>query len=95
MGATIISSGNSAPIFESSEHVFNFIPAFIQGFVISDRPFSSFPGWNTQRDAFESQAVSKPVSIIAAVRQHVFGRRQLIEKLVLPSSRLPDRPSGT
>lgn len=52
MGAAVITRGNSAPILESAEHDFYFVPLFVKLLVIGHRSFLTAPAWNTRRDSF-------------------------------------------
>ena len=67
MCATIISCCYASPIFEPAEHIFDFMPLFIQGFAISGWEVSTLPGWNTGCYFFGFQGGAKFIAVIALV----------------------------
>lgn len=73
MGAAVITHGNSAPILESAEHDFYFVPLFVKLLVIGHWGFPPAPAWNTRRDSFTGQGSAKPVGIISSIRKEFPG----------------------
>ena len=80
MGTTVITHGYSAPILESAEHDFYLVPLLINLLVIGHRSFPAVSAGNTRRDSFTGQGMTKPVGIIASIRQKLPGLRQSIKQ---------------
>lgn len=80
MCTTVITHGYSAPILESAEHDFYLVPLLINLLVIDHRSFSAVSARNTRRDSFTGQGMTKPVGIIASIRQKLPGLRQSIKQ---------------
>ena len=73
MGAAVIPRGNSAPILESAEHDFYFVPLFVKLLVIGHLGFPAAPARNARRDSFTGQGGAKPVGIIPSIRKEFPG----------------------
>ena len=84
MRTTVVSGRYTPPILQPAKHVFDFMSMFIQGFVISDLSFSVLLWRNAGRDPLFKQAIPEPISVITAIREKVFGRREVIQQLSRP-----------
>lgn len=73
MGTAVIPRGNSAPILESAEHDFYFVPLFVKLLVIGHRSLPTVPARNARRDSLTGQGVAKPAGIISFIRQKLPG----------------------
>lgn len=74
MCAAIISGGDTPPVFEFTEHIFNFMALFVEGFVVFDLCLSIFLWRNTGLDAFVLQGFPEPIGIIPAIPEKAFGQ---------------------
>ena len=95
VGTTVITHGYSAPILESAEHDFYLVPLLINLLVIGHRSFPAVSAGNTRRDSFTGQGMTKPVGIIASIRQKLPGLRRPAAEYQAGQQRLcsrsPDR----
>ena len=80
MSTAIITHGNSSPVLEPSKHDFNFVPLFIESPVIKKWLFPVLFGWNTWRNTFIKQCVTKPASIITTICQKLMSLGEVIHK---------------
>jgi len=76
VSASVITHGDTPPVFEFSEHIFNLVPFFIKLFIVCYGCFSIFPWRDARRNPFFHQGCPEPVRVIAAIGQHRFGFRQ-------------------
>lgn len=67
--ASVVSSGNSAPILEAPKHNLNFMALLIESFIIFCRVLSISFGRNAGSYASIEQCLTKPVRIIASICQ--------------------------
>ena len=67
MGASIVSGGDAAPVFELREQVLNFVAGAIEGFVVGERLLLAFDRRDARLDSFGPQRGAEPVGIVAAV----------------------------
>ena len=72
MGASVIAHGDSAPVFETPEHILDFVALFVERFIVLDLDFAVLPWRDAGRNAFFDQGISEPVGIITAIRQKLF-----------------------
>ena len=68
VGTTVITCGNSLPIFESAKHDFYFVPLFVKLFAIRRRLFSTASTRNTRRAPLVEQRMAKSADIIRVGR---------------------------
>ena len=54
---------------------------FIQGFVIRNLAFPVLLGGNTRRNSLFQQTIPEPISVIAAIREKIFGCGEVIQQL--------------
>ena len=76
MCAAVIAHRYSAPIFQSSEHDFDFMTLFIKRFIIRDIALAVLLWRDARLYVFLAQGIPEPVGIIAAIAEHVAGLRQ-------------------
>ena len=79
MRATVILCCDAAPVFEFTEHVFDLVALFVESLVVFDLYLSVLLGRNTGLDAFVFQSFPEPIGIVAAIRQKMLGKRQIID----------------
>jgi len=80
VGASLIAHGDSAPVFEPAKHNFNFMPLFVEKFIIKNNFFPVLFGRDAGRDASIKQGLTKPGGIIATICQKLFGLWQRIQE---------------
>jgi len=76
---SVISGCDPSPVFEFSEHVFDFVALLVESFVVFDLYLPIFLWRDTRFDTLVFQGISEPVGIVAAIRQKVFGWWQGID----------------
>ena len=79
MGAAVVAHGDAPPVLEPAEHIFNFVPLFIEFPVVFNLDFAVFPWWNAGGYSFFDQRRSEPVSIIATIRKKFFCSGQCVQ----------------
>ena len=84
MSAAVVSGGYAPPILQPAKHVFDFMPLFIQGFVIRYLAFSVFLGRDAGRNALFQQPVPEPIRVITTIREKMFGGGEVIQQLSGP-----------
>lgn len=67
MGASVVAHGDAPPVFEPSEHVFDFMPLLVQDTIIFVLHFAVFLRRDAGHDAPFDQGRPEPVGIIAAI----------------------------
>lgn len=55
MGAAVVAHGDAAPVFESPEHVLDFMALFVESFVIFNESFTVAAGRNARLGALGAQ----------------------------------------
>ena len=81
MSAAVIAYGNSSPIFEPAKHNFDFMPLFVEFFVIFSGLLSITFGRNAGNDSLVEQGIAEPISVVASIRKKFFGFRQARKQL--------------
>ncbi|TCN19780.1 hypothetical protein EV184_1299 [Sinorhizobium americanum] len=78
MGASVVSGCDASPVFDPAEHVFDPVALFVESGVV----FDGLPAISFGRDARENSlfSIAKPVGIIAAIGQELFGLRQVLDE---------------
>lgn len=61
--------GDTAPIFEFSEHILDFMTLFVERFIVFDPCLRFFFGSMQGEISFSSDAALNPVGIVAAITQ--------------------------
>ena len=84
MGATVIAHGNTPPVLDFGELVFDFVTLFVEFFVVTDTPLTIFAGRDTRSNAFGLQSLPEPICIIAAIGQQRFGLWQFAQQDFCP-----------
>ena len=79
MCTSVISGCDPSPVFEFTEHVLDFVALLVESFVLFDLYLSVLLGRNTGLDAFVFQSFPEPIGIVAAIRQKMLGKRQIID----------------
>ncbi len=82
MCASVISRCDAAPVFEFAEHVLDFVSLLVESFVVFDLYLPVLFGRNAGFDAFVFQSFPEPIGIVAAIRQKMLGKRQIIDDQV-------------
>lgn len=67
MGTSVIACCDTAPVFEFGEHVFDFVPLAVEGFVIVEDLLAVFSSGDAWRDAPVDQRIAEPIAVIATV----------------------------
>lgn len=80
MGAAVIAHGNSSPVFEPPEHIFDFMALFIEGFIIGHGVFPVLLWRDAGLNAFVDQGGAQPVGVIAAISEEAFGAWQRVQQ---------------
>jgi len=80
MSASVISSCDTPPILEASEHILDFMALFIEDFIILYFLLPVFLWWNTRRDALIDQCLPEPIGVISFVGQQMPGSREIIDE---------------
>ena len=79
MCAPIIAHADTAPILDTCEEIFDLVPLFIELGVVLDQ-VAAITFWrNAGLNPALFQALSKPVGIITAIRNHVPGVGEAVE----------------
>ena len=78
--ASIVASGDPAPVLEAAEHDLVAAAAFVSALVVFDGHDPGFPSRNAGCDALCLKGVPVPVCAVAAVSQHPLGPGQIIEQ---------------
>ena len=76
MGAAVIPCMDASPVLEFSEHVLNLVALTIEPCIMRDGYLAVDFRGNAGSDAALSQSGSKPVSVVAPVRQQRLGLRK-------------------
>ena len=76
MSTPVIAHGNTAPIFEFSEHIFNFVTFFIEICIVFNRNFAVLFTRDTGHDMTRPKIIPDPIRVIASTRQKNIGLRQ-------------------
>ena len=84
MGASIIARCDAPPVLDPAEHVFDPVSLPVERFVVVDWLLAVAPWRDAGLDPFVSQSLTKPVSVIAAIGQQVFGVGQTVEQVASP-----------
>ncbi len=71
MGTTIISGGDTPPVFEPPEHVFDLMTLFIQCFVEAGGEVAPLSWRDTRRYPLGEQSLSEFIAVISLVTKHV------------------------
>ncbi len=79
MRTSVIAHGDSAPVFDTSEHIFDFMAFSIEFCVMIDGFDTVLFGWDARFDPTLFQSLSEPVRIIASVSDHDRSVRELVE----------------
>ena len=74
MGAPVITHGDAAPIFQSTEHNLDFMALFIQGFIVFDRNTAILFAGNAGYHLTRTQSLTQPIGIITSIGQKRPGR---------------------
>lgn len=80
MRATVIAHGDAPPVFEPSEHIFDFVALLVEGFVIFNQDFPVAAGRDAGLCSSGAQGGPEPVAVIAPINQHLFCGGQLIQQ---------------
>lgn len=67
MRAAVIAHGDTSPIFESAQHILDFVALFIELLVIRDGHFPILSGRGTGAEASLLQSIAEPICIIPAI----------------------------
>ena len=79
MGATVVTSGDAAPVLKLGEHVLDLVTLPVENFIVSDG-FLAAPSWrNAGLDTPVNKRLAEPVAVVAPVGDERFGLRQGIE----------------
>lgn len=83
MGAAIITSSDTPPVFEPSEHNLNLMPLFVESFAKLCRMAPSLARGNAGLNAFGDKSAAKLIAIVALVADQGFRalRQRRINKL--------------
>lgn len=73
MGAAVVAHGDAPPVFDASEHVFDFVALLVESFVIFDEGFAVAAGRNARLCTPGPECRPEPVAVISPVGQHLFG----------------------
>lgn len=80
MGASVVASGDSSPVFELGEQVLDLVPGFICCFAVFDCFFSVFLRWDARRDLLFGEHGSNFVAVISAIPDQGFSFRQVLKQ---------------
>ncbi len=69
MCAAVIARVDASPIFQLAKHVLDFMPAFVDGFVVGYLDFAVSLCWDAGFDAALFERVPEPVRIVTLVSQ--------------------------
>ena len=72
MGASIVAGVDTSPVFETAEHVFDFVPLAVENSVVADRRLAVCSAWNAGRDAALLESFAEPVGVLASVGEQFF-----------------------
>ena len=73
MGTTVIAHGNPTRILDPPEHDLDFMALFVEGLVVAALCCSVLARWDARGDTLFLEGGDKPIRIIAAVSEQVFG----------------------
>jgi hypothetical protein len=73
VSTAIIPQGNSAPIFDPTEHDLDVVPLLLEGLAIAAPCHSVLARWDTRCDALFLQAGDEPIRVITAVGDQMCG----------------------
>lgn len=73
MCAAVVSRGDPAPVFESGEHVLDFMTLFIKGPVILNVDFAVFLRRDAGCNSLCTQGYPEPVGIITPICEQLSG----------------------
>ena len=73
MGAAVVSGVDAAPIFESPEHVFDFVALLVEEGVIGDRDLPIGFRGDAGGDAALCEGGAEPIGIVALVGEKFLG----------------------
>lgn len=76
VGTAIIAHNNPTPIFDPPEHNLDFLALFVEGLVVAALCHSVLTRWDARGDTLFLEGRDKPIRIIAAVSEQVFGVRK-------------------
>lgn len=80
MGAAIVAHRDTPPVFDFGKHVLDFVPLFVESFVVIDGLLPVLGRRNAGLDASLAQSLTQAVAVVATVADQRFGKRQLIEQ---------------
>ena len=80
MGTAVITHGDAPPVLKFGEHVLDFVPLFVEIFVIINRLFAVLSGRDAGRYSLSSQRRTEPIAVIASICQHFFDSGQFVDK---------------
>lgn len=67
MSTAVISCCYALPVFQSTKHVFDLMPLFIQGFAVPGGKVSSLSRWDAWRNSLDCQGSAKFVAVVTFV----------------------------
>lgn len=65
----VIAQGDATPIFEFAEGVFDFMPLFVESFIVINLFFAVLARGNAWRDIDVAQGLPVPIGVISLIRQ--------------------------
>jgi hypothetical protein len=71
VGATVVSGMDAPPVFDSPEHVFDFVALFVEDGVTGDRGFPVGFRRNAGCDAALGEGGAEPIGVVTLVGQEL------------------------
>jgi len=79
VGATVIAHGDPAPVCDAPEHMFDFVPLFVERVIVCERYLAVFSWRDARRHSPFDQRHPEPVRSVAAIRKQLFCFWQIIQ----------------